>query len=117
VGYRVVDLIADYLVQLPTHPVFRPVPPALAHELVATPVPVTATPPDAILDTIRDVILAYPMGNGHPAFSGWVNSPPTVIGIFADRAAAARCVDELAAAGEAASVLNPLATIPAVCYY
>jgi glutamate/tyrosine decarboxylase-like PLP-dependent enzyme len=88
VGYRVVDLIADYLVQLPRRPVFRPVPPALAHKLVATPVPVTATPPDAILDTIRDVILAYPMGNGHPAFSGWVNSPPAVIGIFADALAA-----------------------------
>jgi glutamate/tyrosine decarboxylase-like PLP-dependent enzyme len=88
VGYRVVDLIADHLARLPTRPVFRPVPPALSRELVATPVPMAATAPDAILDSIRDVILAYPMGNGHPAFSGWVNSPPAMMGIFADALAA-----------------------------
>ena len=87
-GYRVVDLIADHLTRLPTRPVFRPVPPALAREMVATPVPMTPTSPDAILDTIRDRILAYPMGNGHPAFAGWVNAPPTVMGIFADALAA-----------------------------
>jgi 4-diphosphocytidyl-2-C-methyl-D-erythritol kinase len=44
-------------------------------------------------------------------------SGSTVIGIFADRAAAERCAGELAAVGHAACSLNPLATIPAVCYY
>jgi glutamate/tyrosine decarboxylase-like PLP-dependent enzyme len=31
----------------------------------------------------------YPFGNGHPRFYGWVNSPPSVIGVFAEALAAA----------------------------
>jgi aromatic-L-amino-acid/L-tryptophan decarboxylase len=30
----------------------------------------------------------YPFGNGHPRFYGWVNSPPAVMGIFAEALAA-----------------------------
>lgn len=31
----------------------------------------------------------YPFGNGHPRFYGWVNSPPALMGVFADMLAAA----------------------------
>jgi aromatic-L-amino-acid/L-tryptophan decarboxylase len=33
--------------------------------------------------------LPYAMGNGHPAFFGWVNSPPALAGVLASLAAAA----------------------------
>src|SRR6266403_770586 len=61
VGYRVVDMIADYLTTLPDRPVFQPCPP--------------------------DLIGAF--GDGHPRFFGWVNSPPAIIGVFAEALAAA----------------------------
>jgi aromatic-L-amino-acid decarboxylase len=89
VGYRVVDLIAAHLTELPERPVFRPLPERLADELVATPLPTAGESADAILDRfVRDVD-PYPFGNGHPRFYGWVNSPPVPLGIFADALAAA----------------------------
>src|SRR5207253_6802383 len=45
--------------------------------------------PDDILEIFRETIEPYPFGNGHPRFWGWVNSPPAVMGIFADALAAA----------------------------
>ena len=44
---------------------------------------------DAVLAEFRDTIEPYPFGNGHPRFWGWVNSPPAVMGVFADALAAA----------------------------
>jgi len=89
VGRLVVDLIADHLTSLPTEPTFRPFPPDLAAQMHSTPPPADAVPPDDILRLFADTIEPYPFGNGHPRFWGWVNSPPAVMGIFADALAAA----------------------------
>ena len=89
IGYRVVDLIADHLSTLPSEPVFRPVPPALARHFLSTPAPVSPVPADEVLRVFEETIEPYPFGNGHPRFWGWVNSPPAVMGVFADALAAA----------------------------
>ena len=89
VGYRVIDIIAEHLTTLPTQPVFRPVPPSLAHTFLTTPAPQEGRTPDQVLDEFLASIEPYPFGNGHPRFFGWVNSPPAVMGIFADALAAA----------------------------
>jgi aromatic-L-amino-acid/L-tryptophan decarboxylase len=89
VGYRVIDLIADHLTTLTARPVFQPVPQDLAGRFLETPAPRTGIDPDEILDLFRLTIEPYPFGNGHPRFFGWVNSPPTIMGIFADALAAA----------------------------
>jgi glutamate/tyrosine decarboxylase-like PLP-dependent enzyme len=89
VGRLVVDLIADHLSTLPDEPVFTPVPADLGRELVSTPAPADGVAPDEILRAFQDTIEPYPFGNGHPRFWGWVNSPPAVMGIFADALAAA----------------------------
>src|SRR5207237_5968131 len=89
VGRLVVDLIADHLTSLPGRPAFRPMPAALAQEMAATPPPADPVSPDDILRRFKETIEAYPFGNGHPRFWGWVNSPPAVMGIFADALAAA----------------------------
>jgi len=89
VGRLVVDLIADHLTSLPDEPAFRPFPSDLAQQMMATPAPADGISPDEILRIFKDTIEPYPFGNGHPRFWGWINSPPAVMGIFADALAAA----------------------------
>ncbi|MCU1384782.1 MAG: pyridoxal-dependent decarboxylase, partial [Acidobacteria bacterium] len=89
VGRLVVDLIADHLTKLPDAPAFRPVPPGHAEALVSMPAPQDPVSPDDMLLRFKQAIEPYPFGNGHPRFWGWVNSPPAVMGIFAEALAAA----------------------------
>jgi glutamate/tyrosine decarboxylase-like PLP-dependent enzyme len=89
VGYRVVDLIAGYLAALPERPVFQPCPPELIGGFSEAPLPQTGQGADALLDEFASKVAAYPFGNGHPRFFGWVNSPPAIIGVFAEALAAA----------------------------
>jgi len=89
VGYRAVDLIVEHLVSMPERPVFSAFPRALAESMAHSPLPeVGQSANDVLSDFARDVA-PFPFGNGHPRFYGWVNSPPTPIGIFAEALAAA----------------------------
>ena len=89
VGAKVVDLIARYLEHLADGPVWQPVPRELVEGWQHAPLPAACQSSDDILDAFARDIAPYPFGNGHPRFFGWVNSPPTEIGIFADALAAA----------------------------
>ena len=89
VGHLVVDLIADHVANLPAEPVFRPVPHDLQQQFLTAPVPIRGSAPDDILREFRETIERHPFGNGHPRFWAWVNSPPTMMGVFADALAAA----------------------------
>jgi aromatic-L-amino-acid/L-tryptophan decarboxylase len=89
VGYQVVDLIADYLTQLPQRPVWEPYPPELAQHLLREPVPETGQEAGALLSEFATTVAPYPFGNGHPRYFAWVNSPPAIMGIFAEALAAA----------------------------
>jgi glutamate/tyrosine decarboxylase-like PLP-dependent enzyme len=89
VGYLVVDLIAEHLAALPDEPVFRPVPRDLQEQFLSSTPPAQGAAPDDILREFRETVEPFPFGNGHPRFWGWVNSPPAVMGIFADALAAA----------------------------
>jgi aromatic-L-amino-acid decarboxylase len=90
VGYRVVDLIAEHLTGLPAGPAFQPVPPeTIAGFLDGAPLAEEGVSADVLLDDFAARIAPYPFGNGHPRFFGWINSPPAMMGIFADALAAA----------------------------
>jgi aromatic-L-amino-acid decarboxylase len=89
IGYQVVDLIVGHLSALPDEPVFRPVPPERVEAFLSAPPPLDPVSPDDILQRFQDTIEPFPFGNGHPRFWGWVNSPPAVMGIFAEALAAA----------------------------
>jgi glutamate/tyrosine decarboxylase-like PLP-dependent enzyme len=88
-AHALVDGVADHLAALPSGPVWRPLPDDLRERLLDLPLPERATPLDELVATaLRDVV-PYPMGNGHPAFFGWVNPPPALAGVAASLAAAA----------------------------
>jgi glutamate/tyrosine decarboxylase-like PLP-dependent enzyme len=88
-GYLVVDLIAGHLTSLPERPVFRPLPSELAERFLGSALPLAGQEPEEILAEFARDVEPYPFGNGHPRFYGWVNSPPSVIGVFAEALAAA----------------------------
>src|SRR5262245_29804393 len=89
VGYKVVDIIAEHVTTLPSRPVFQPVPQSVVQELAAERAPARGQTPEEIVEAFLRVVEPYPFGNGHPRFFGWVNSPPVMMGIFADALAAA----------------------------
>jgi aromatic-L-amino-acid/L-tryptophan decarboxylase len=88
-GHALVDGVADYLAELPSKPVWQPLPDDLREKLLQLPLPEEGAPLDRIGETALRDVLPYPMGNGHPAFFGWVNPPPAPAGIAASLAAAA----------------------------
>ncbi|MEK6206926.1 MAG: pyridoxal-dependent decarboxylase [Chloroflexota bacterium] len=85
-----VDLIAYHLTSLPMRPVFRPVPEdTRAWFASGSNPPEHGQTPAEILADFRAHVEPYPLGNGHPSFFGWVNSPPAVMSVFAEALAAA----------------------------
>ena len=88
-AHALVDGVADHLAALPSRPVWQPLPNALREQLRDLPLPErAATLDDLVATALRDV-LPHAMGNGHPAFFGWVNPPPSPAGVVASLAAAA----------------------------
>jgi len=88
-GRIAVDLAAEHLARAAAGPVFRPMPPEERRALLDEPLPSRGEPIAESLALARDRVLAHPMGNGHPRFFGWVNSPPSHAGVIAEFLAAA----------------------------
>jgi glutamate/tyrosine decarboxylase-like PLP-dependent enzyme len=84
-----VDAIADHLGALPRQPVWQPVPDDLRAQILSLPLPDGPTAIDSLAETMVSDVLPYAMGNGHPAFFGWVNPPPSLAGVLASLTAAA----------------------------
>ncbi|HEX5416907.1 MAG TPA: aminotransferase class V-fold PLP-dependent enzyme [Chloroflexota bacterium] len=87
-GYRAVDLAAEYLAGLAERPVFSPMTPDERASLLQQPLEPTGSAPEEILDRFAEAVLPYAMGNGHPRFFGWVNSAPAPVAILAELLAA-----------------------------
>jgi len=81
--------VSDYLEGVRDRPVFRPMEPAERATLMQEALGEAGASPDAIVERFRTAVLPHAMGNGHPRFFGWVNSPPAPMGVLADLLAAA----------------------------
>jgi aromatic-L-amino-acid/L-tryptophan decarboxylase len=84
-----VDDVADHLAALPSQPVWQPMPDHLRNELLNMPLPDQPAALDELVATTSRDVLPHAMGNGNPAFFGWVNPPPALAGVMASLAAAA----------------------------
>jgi glutamate/tyrosine decarboxylase-like PLP-dependent enzyme len=88
-AHVLVDSVADHLDALPSRPVWQPLPDALRKQLLDLPLPEHPVALDDLVATASRDVLPHAMGNGHPAFFGWVNPPPSAAGVVASLAAAA----------------------------
>ena len=88
-AHALVDGVADHLAALPSGPVWQPLPDALRKELLELPLPEHPAALDDLVRTALRDVLPHAMGNGHPAFFGWVNPPPSPAGVMTSLAAAA----------------------------
>ena len=88
-AHAAVDLAVDHLSGVRDGAVFTPMTADDRRALLEQRLPDEGRTPRAILDLVRDAVLRHPMGNGHPRFFGWVNSPPAPLGAVADLLAAA----------------------------
>ena len=93
---------AEHLTGLGDGPVWRPTPAALRASLAGQDLPSSGLPAASLLEIASSQVLAYPMGNGHPAFFGWVNAAPHPAGIAGALLAAA--VNPSSAGGDHADV-------------
>jgi len=57
--------------------------------LMGQPLPDLGATPDEVIGFVQEHIFTHPMGNGHPRWFGWVNSPPAHLGVIAELLAAA----------------------------
>src|SRR5260221_10746196 len=83
------DLAAGHLAGIGARPVWQPMTDSARAWLRDQPLPDRGRPLDALLADIEAHVLPYPMGNGHPRFFGWVNSPPAAAGVLVEPIAAA----------------------------
>ncbi|MEV4416505.1 pyridoxal-dependent decarboxylase [Catellatospora sp. NPDC049609] len=97
------ELTADHLAGSRKHPVWTPVPARDRAWLIGQELPATGRTLDELLADVRTRVLPFPMGNGHPRFFGWVNSPPSPAGVLVAPLAAA--LNPSCAGGEHAGVL------------
>lgn len=88
-GYEAVDMAARYLAELPDGAVFQRMEESQRHAIMDMSMPHAPLSGDEILRTIAEQILPHPMGNGHPRFFGWVNSPPAMMAVITEIIAAA----------------------------
>jgi len=88
-GYQAVDIAARYFAELPGRPVFQRMEEGERQALMNMPLPTAPLPGDEILRVLAERILPRPMGNGHPRFFGWVNSPPAMLAVITEILAAA----------------------------
>jgi aromatic-L-amino-acid decarboxylase len=88
-AHALVNSVADHLAALPSNPVWQPMPDGLREELLTMPLPEHPAALEELVATTSRDVLPHAMGNGHPAFFGWVNPPPALAGVMASLAAAA----------------------------
>src|SRR5437899_743712 len=88
-GYRAVDMASAYLSDLPGKPVFQRMREEDRQAMMNFALPDAGLSGEDILGLVSERILPHPMGNGHPRFFGWVNSPPSPMAVVTEILAAA----------------------------
>jgi glutamate/tyrosine decarboxylase-like PLP-dependent enzyme len=87
-GYRAIDMLADYFDSLDERRVYPAANPKTIAATFDEPVPETGQDPDAILDEWRDGVLAHAAFNTSPRFFAFVMGSGSMLGTIAEALAA-----------------------------
>lgn len=82
-GHQMVDDMLARLETVRERPVWQPMPEAVK-QAFAAPLPLDEQPAESVYAEFVDKVLAYPMGNVHPRFWGWVMGNGTPLAMLAD---------------------------------
>ncbi len=88
-GYQVIDEMTTYLTDISDRPVWQPMPDDVRAVIRRQVLPEQGQPFEETLAFLREMLLPYPQGNGHPRFAGWINSAPAHAAILLKPLAAA----------------------------
>lgn len=88
-GYQVIDEVAGYLTNVAERPIWQAMPTEVRAAIRDQQLPDQGQPFKETLAFVRDMLLPYPQGNGHPRFAGWINSAPAHASILLKPLAAA----------------------------
>jgi aromatic-L-amino-acid/L-tryptophan decarboxylase len=83
-GYKVVDLLADYLDKIEEKRVFPDVEPATVNQLFTEPLPQDPSSSDSVLSELQHKLLPYCTNVGHPGYMGLITPSPNPAGVIAD---------------------------------
>ncbi|WP_254766492.1 pyridoxal phosphate-dependent decarboxylase family protein [Salinilacihabitans rarus] len=87
-GYRTVDLIAEYYERIEDRPVYVQADPGRVAAAFDEPLPESGEDPDAILDAVEERVIPYATHNPSPRFFGFVMGSGTPLAPLADAIAA-----------------------------
>lgn len=87
-GYRVIDMIAEYYASIPELPVFPSSTSTEIERVFTEDLPLTGQDPDEILNEWQSKILPYATHLGSPRYFGFVNGSGTMMGTLAEALAA-----------------------------
>src|ERR1700749_1288286 len=84
IGHRLVEQIADRLVNLPQGPVTRDESPADVRRALGADrsLPAAGTDAGRLVSEATDLLFDHSLFNGHPRFFGCITSSPAPIGMF-----------------------------------
>lgn len=88
-GYQIIDEVTAYLSGIAERPVWQPMPAEVRASIRNQELPEQGQAFEETLAYLREMILPYPQGNGHPRFAGWINSAPAHAAILLKPLAAA----------------------------
>jgi aromatic-L-amino-acid decarboxylase len=86
-GHEMLDDMLDYLAEVRERPVWQPAPQEVRQQF-KQPLPLEPHAPEQIYEQFKNTVLAYPAGNIHPRFWGWVMGTGTPMGMLAEMLAA-----------------------------
>jgi len=83
-GHRAVDIVAEHLARLEARddPARRTVPANVRESLLNQPLPRSGSEPEELMRFLESNVVPYPLGNCHPRFFGWVNSPAAPLAVL-----------------------------------
>lgn len=84
VGHKVVDLLAEYLENIESKPVFPDADPKLINRLFEEPLPEQPEAFEDVLAELQQKLLPYCTHVGHPGYMGLITPSPTPVGVIGD---------------------------------